>query len=340
LPALALPAQIDRKVRRALARREAISERYAARYRSGFLINFAFGVVAVATATVPLVLPEEIAHRYGWLFTVLEAVCILCILFVYMLGREHATAHGNSHARRGRRAHARANRPVRAWLVKRGLALNQAWRRKWVTNRVLTEQLRYAGLLLAVPGGPVDIQRLSGEFLDKRFTDPFIDWYQEIAGTVPRTPVSSDEVTHYCACSLEVIDQQRAYHYINAARCQRIHHRLHQISFRCFLATIAICFTHFFLHSQWLSFFAIILPTLAAACHGIVSAGEFATLHQQSDEMCLELTALREQIARIGANAQPNDVQLHDAIRALYRLVTGEAAGWHVALRTKDIHAG
>ncbi|SDC81279.1 hypothetical protein [Paraburkholderia lycopersici] len=342
LPAVALPESIDRRIKHALARREVISERYAMRYRSGFLINFGLGVVAVAAAAaaLPLVLPEEFAHAYGWACTVLEAVCILCILFVYMLGREHAGAHRTSDAGRGARAHACTKRPFRAWLARHGLALDQAWRRKWVTNRVLTEQLRYAGLLLALPGGPVDVQPLSGAFLDKRFTDPFIDWYRGIAGAVPKTRVSAEGVTHYCAYSLAIIDQQRIYHAINAARCERIHHRLHRIAFRCFLATIAICLAHFFWHSPWLSFFAVMLPTVAAACHGIVSAGEFATLHQQSEEMCEELTVLRDQIAGIGANGEPGAEQLHNAIQAFYRLVTGEAAGWHVALRTKDIHAG
>lgn len=340
LRALALPESIERKINRALMRREAISERYATRYRSGFLINFGLGVVAVAAAALPLVLPEEISHLYGWVCTVIEAACILCILFVYLVGREQSHAHGVSRARLHGRVHGAANRPLRAWLARRGLALNQAWRRKWVANRVLTEQLRYAGLLLALPGGPIDIQPLSGDFLHKRFTSPFIRWYEEIAERVPRTQASVHGVTQYCAYGIEVIDQQRAYHYINAARCERIHHRLHQIAFRCFLATIAICLAHFFWHSQWLSFFAVMFPTLAAACHGIASAGEFATLHQQSNEMCEELAVLREQLARICADGESDDAYLHNVIQAFYRLVSGEAAGWHVALRTKEIHAG
>ncbi|RQZ20451.1 hypothetical protein DIE14_29170 [Burkholderia sp. Bp9017] len=299
---------------------EAESIRMGTRYRFGFLMNFTLGVVAVTLAAIPFALDEVVAHHFGRVFTVAEGGCILTILVIHVLGRENE---------RG----ALAGKLLGVF----GLRANQAWRRNWVENRVHAEQFRYAQLLLGFPGEPLEVDASAGTFLDRSLTRHYSTWYAQTRGAVVCRPVDSDYVGRYRNFVVGVIEQQIGYHETNAHRCENIHHRLHRVANVCFWITLGICVVHFFFHYPWLSVLAVSLPAAAAACHGILGAGEFATFAQQSEDMVRALTDAKK---RLDAPGTPALAELHEQIRQLYRLVISEASGWHVALRSKDLQIG
>lgn len=299
---------------------EAESIRLGTRYRFGFLMNFTLGVVAVTLAAIPFALDEAFTHHVGWVFTAAEGLCILSILVIHVLGRE------NEHGKLGGTV-----------LGLFGLRANQAWRRNWVESRVHAEQFRYAQLLLGFPGEPLEVDSSAGTFLDGSLTHHYSRWYANTRGAVVCRPADSAYVRRYREFVIGVIEQQIAYHETNAQRCENIHHRLHRVANLCFWLTLGICVVHFFFHAPLLSVFAVSLPAAAAACHGILGAGEFATFAQQSEDMVRALTDARHRLAAPEASALE---ALHDQIRQLYRLVISEASGWHVALRSKDFQIG
>lgn len=296
---------------------ETKSALYANRYRSGFLVTFVLGFVAVFLAASPLLLDEETSHHFGWGFTLAEAVCILLILATYLAGRE------NPH----HSAVELSEEPGSRW--------NQAWRRRWMENRLKAEQFRYAELLLGFPGEPIDLKLNSASRLDERLTREFTRWYVGARERAARETAS--DMTSYRSFVLSVIDSQIDYHELNARRCDRIHHRLHTIATACFWTTLAVCVSHFFFHAGILSALAVSLPAAAAALHGILGAGEFATLSKQSEEM---VEALEEARSEIEGAAGTDIDTLRENVQQLYRLFVSEASGWHVALRSKDIQIG
>jgi hypothetical protein len=295
------------------------SEFYGARYRFGFVANFSLGFLAVAFAALPLALDESFVHHDGWMLTLIEGICIVSILSIHMMGREGK--HG----------------PLSRLFETLGISTNNAWRRRWVENRIHAEQFRYADLLVAFPGGPILLNENAAAFLDERLNHAYADWHASTCAKLSAAGHGSDYVERYRRVALHRVEEQIDYHRANAHRCETIHHRLHRLANACFWATLAVCIAHFFTHSGLLSMLAVSLPAAAAACHGIIGAGEFATFAQQSEEMVVALEATRAKLLALGLS----DIDgLNQVIRSFYRLVVSEASGWHVALRSKDLQVG
>lgn len=321
-PPLALPSLV---ALREMHERE--SQRYAARFRSAFLVNFLLGLSAVAIALVPLagVLDEHLMHALAPVLTLMEMACILSILLLHLAGREQPH-------------HVRFGFPARLL----PFALNQSWRKRWVEERLYAEQLRYGELFIGFPGEVIAPGHDSSHLLDMGLDSAFRRWYQDQGRACPPQPLTAHYVAQYRAYMGHLIDDQCVYHGNTAERCHRIHHRLHAWATRAFALTIVGCMLHLFWHAPLLSVLAAFLPAFAATCHGILSAGEYAKLSDVSRQMQAALTLLRRRVDDIDERAGPAAATtvLRGVLLELYELTISEARGWHLAMRDKDIQVG
>jgi hypothetical protein len=325
-PALALPLALPSmaKLRREY---EHESQRYAARFRSAFLVNFLLGLLAVAIALVPLsgLLDEHALHALGSVLTLAEMACILSILLLHLAGREQQ--HGGVLA------------PLARILP---FSINQSWRKRWVEYRLYAEQLRYGELFIGFPGEVIAPGHDASHLLDMGINNAFRAWYQENGVACQAQRLDQDYVGRYAAYLSNLIEEQRVYHCNTAARCHAIHHRLHAWASGAFWLTLAGCALHLWWHAPVLSVLTALLPAFAATCHGILSAGEYAKLADVSRQMAVALAALERKVAAGMAQESLNDraATLRTVLLQLYELTISEARGWHLAMRDKDIQVG
>jgi len=290
---------------------EALASRYGHRYRGGIVIGFSLGFMAVMFALLPLIglWSEAVLNVWGNVFTGLEMLCIIAILFQHLYGR------GTSHDASG------FSRFLRKVGFKR---INQGWRHRWSSERLFAEQYCYAELMLAFPGGPLQIDNKPvGNDAS------FLAWYAETLASQSPMPDDTDHRQAYGRFFMAMLDQQIDYHHQNTHVCHGIAHRLHHLADYCFWGTLLACAAHFVIHHPLLNVITALLPALAATCHGILAAGEFAKLSEHSDEMHAALLALKSRLQDEGATAS-----------LVSEFITGtvhEAAGWHFALSDKDM---
>jgi hypothetical protein len=291
---------------------EATATLYGNRYRGAFVLNFSLGFVAVLLALIPLagLLDEHLLHEIAPLLTVAELSTIFIILLIHLYGRDPET-YG----------------VATGWLK-----INQGWRQRWGHARLAAEHVRYSDLMLGFPGR----QLHAGGMLDN--AGPH---YRETARTLGAlaaqcavAPADEHYTGAYRAHFLDVIRYQSAYHRNNAQRYHHIHHRLHQIASWCFYLTLLVCLAHFGLHHPALSVLAALLPALAATCHGLLAAGEFHKLSEQSHDMGKALGNLEKEV--MADSAAPLST-LEGQVLAFFGLVVQDAIGWHVTLRDKDV---
>lgn len=322
IPPIALPSLVTLR-----SMHEHESQRYAARFRSAFLINFVLGLVAVAIALVPLsgLLDEHTTHALATVLTLAEMVCILSILLLHVAGREEPH---------------HVKFPWLAHLLP--FTANQSWRKRWVEQRLYAEQLRYGELFIGFPGEVIAPEHDATHLLDMGLDSAFRRWYMDEGHLCTPQPLTAQYLKQYRAYMCYQIDDQRAYHANTAERCHRIHHRLHTWATRAFMLTIVGCVLHLVWHAPLLSVLAAFLPAFAATCHGILSAGEYAKLSDVSRQMEAGLSKLRGQIDAIAADAAPGVAAntLNRVLHELYELTISEARGWHLAMRDKDIQVG
>lgn len=304
---------------------EAESQRYAARYRSAFVINFLLGLVAVAIALVPLagLLSEHALHAWGPLLTLAEMACIIAILLLHMAGREQHKAGVLSKV-----------------LAQLRFRPNQAWRRNWVEQRLYAEQLRYGELFVGFPGEVIVPAHDATHLLNMGLDSKLLEWFLKDGARCAPQPLDQPSLACYQAYMGYEIENQRVYHGNNAARCHQIHHRLHGWANLAFWLTLLGCLLHLVWHAPLLSVLAAFLPALAATCHGIISAGEYAKVAEVSHQMALALAQLQKQFVKAGAAGTPQEqaAALRAVLMQLYELTISEARGWHLAMRDKDIN--
>lgn len=303
------------------------SQRYAARFRSAFLVNFLLGLAAVAIALVPLtgLLDEHAMHALAPALTVMEMACIFSILLLHLAGREQP-----HHVRFAFLAH---------FLP---FAINQSWRSRWVEERLYAEQLRYGELFIGFPGEVVAPGHDSSHLLDMGLDSAFRRWYLREGSACPPQPLTGAYMAQYRAYLCNLMEDQCIYHGNTAKRCHQIHHRLHVWATRAFTLTIVGCVLHLVWHAPLLSVLAAFLPAFAATCHGILSAGEYAKLGDVSRQMQAALVHLRHRIDGIDEDSglPAAAALLRGVLLELYELTISEARGWHLAMRDKDIQVG
>ncbi|PKB23841.1 hypothetical protein [Janthinobacterium sp. 64] len=292
---------------------------YGNRYRGAFLLNFALGFAAVVLALVPLsgLLSQHMLHVLAIPLSILEISCIVAIMLIHWYGRDQLEHEG------------RVIRGLRALGLRN---LSQGWRRRWGQARLAAEHVRYFDLMLGFPG-----KVLYADDILKGAGPDHAETATTLRALAERCPVAATNpayVDAYRAHFLSVVRYQHAYHVNNSHRYHHIHHRVHTTATVCFYLTLAACGLHFFLHHPLLSVLAALFPALAATCHGILAAGEFNKLSEQSKNMVAALGELEKQVLATPAGMLG---ELEKQVAAFVQLIMQEAVGWHITLRDKDV---
>jgi len=226
-------------------------------------------------------------------------------------------------------------------------ARQQQWHSRWIANRFVAEQLRYARMglpLLAhnkslfdspscvMPDatGVARLEVLSPDLqtLQKTLTrlglpvpaagGPFV------AATADSLPLLRDYV-------LAVVQDQIAYH-------ERVHHDqhatehvLHRLSLLLFCLTGAAVVGHFVLHASWLLIFTAFFPALAAGIHGLSTSLEISRIAEQSKATASDLHQLALAMRMAGDNpgsAWRRWVQLRHLTLLAAELMSDENDQW------------
>ena len=283
---------------------------YSLVYRSTYVFNFLFAALAVAVALNGIFIHEPKVKSYC---VSIELAFIIVILLTWLYGHRHQ------------------------------------WHRRWLECRHLAEVTRQVRLFapLGSAGAAERPRRGAGTEED------WINWY--VWSLRRRLPLPNCAIdSHYLekirdAVLHAEIEDQIGYHQRNAARMQKLDHRLHLSGLVLFGATAALCFTfvilvwlgavdrieapHQTLILNALTFLTALLPTLGAALAAIHAQGEFRTLAEQSARTAKRLTA----IANIFAAEEPSFARMLGRIEKTSDVLTAELREWHTIFRTRPL---
>ncbi len=283
---------------------------YSLVYRSTYVFNFFFAALAVATALNGVFIHEPIVKSYC---VVVELMFIVIILLTWLYGHRHK------------------------------------WHRRWLECRHLAEVVRQLRLFapLGTTGAMERPRRGAGAEED------WLNWYAwSLRRQLPLPDCAIDrkylEKIRDAVLHAEIEDQI-GYHQRNAARMQKLDHRLHLSGLLLFGATAGLCVV--FVVLVWLgaidrieaehriqilnslTFLTALLPTLGAALAAIHAQGEFRTLAEQSTRTARRLAA----IAKTFGGGEPSFARMADRIERTSDVLTAELREWHTIFRTRPL---
>jgi hypothetical protein len=287
------------------------------RYRSGFWAIYILSAIAVLFAVMPLALgwdsPSHLRHPYAGLWAVGEVVVIGTVSAIY-------------------------------W---RGHRLD--WQSQWLRARTTAELSWYLPMLAPL--------------LD--FTTPSSEpnWYlrvfdpgQHLRGTADidtlctqNEPLARELSAHawadqnfissYAGWTIDILEQQRHYHYRTASKQHALRHRVHTVNSVLFGLTALGALLHLIVHTLWLSLVTTFFPALGASLHGALAQSEAYRLESASERLVAELLGAIERIrAALNAGGGAIDVAgLKAAIEAAIALILEEHQDWHLLVRPHNL---
>lgn len=207
------------------------------------------------------------------------------------------------------------------------MSRKEHWHERWIGQRFIAEQLRYARMCLPALATPHLFYAPAWRVTDDRFEleSPEL-WFIQRTLRRQGLPIAVDGA-EFLAARAEVIKQfqtyvasvvegQRTYHDERAEKLETAHHRLHTLSIALFVATALSVPAHFLLHANWLLLFSAFFPALAAAIHGL---------------------ATKLEIARLAAQHEATAEELGEIVTAVNALDTSAQSDWSVWLRLRDL---
>jgi len=300
-----------------------LAEKFADRYRSGFIMTFLLASLAVGAALFP-VIP-------GWLYSershglticmILESVIILLILGLVLYARK------------------------------------RQWHSRWLDYRMTAESVRQLSLFLPLGGGkpfPVFAGHLS------RYGDPsstWMTWYVQAIERKAGLPAARVDDSYLKSCLDQyagLLKEQMEYHQSNAAVNLIIKRRLHRTGELTLWLTLICCLIH--LSSALIPAFALptitgnilvflcgFLPALGAAMAGINHQGEFGRNSKSSSAMSEHLSNLNAEIDILlrklseEKNSQTGVEysQVVDMGREIANLMINEVSDWKIVYQDR-----
>jgi hypothetical protein len=208
---------------------------------------------------------------------------------------------------------------VAALIVNTRIGTRQEWHRRWLDYRLLAEQLRTVRSLKLFSLSRPQLDPLEGGGDQEMWTH----WYAAAAWRQIGAPptIGSDATVAALAdhVATRELDDQIAYHTVNAHRMHVLEHRLHRFGAALFTATAAIGIVvlagklleiePILRVGKVLGIMTAALPTIGSAVFGIRGAGDFAGAAARS-----ERTAHR--LREIAARLRRAPLGLADAARA------------------------
>jgi PGDYG protein len=283
------------------------------RYRSGFWAIYLLSAVAVLFAVMPLALGWDSAfhalHPYAGLWALGEVCVIGAVSAIYW---------------RGHRGH---------------------WQAEWLGARTTAELSWYLPMLAPLldlsapatepnwylrvfdPGqhlrGSDDVARLCAD-------------YEPLARRQLATAWSDPEfIAGYAAWTMDILEQQRHYHYRIASKQHALQHRVHSVNIVLFAVTAIGALTHLVVHSMWLTLVTMFFPALGGSLHGALAQSEAYRLETTSARLVGELQGAIGRIrATLDQTGVARDIKaLKAAIEAAIALILEEHQDWHLLVR-------
>lgn len=288
---------INKAYRPHFAWADGLANYYANHYRSCFVANYLLGGFAVLFALLAYTLG---LGEMKWVTITAELFIIVLILATTWYGRR------------------------------------QHWHDRWIDYRLLAEKVRYMRLLAPLGRVTASLQ-LPAHHSSGNFDNSWVNWYFRAivreAGLVEQL-IDEHFISAYRTFLENGIKGQIDYHKDNADCSYFVGHRLHKASFIMFVATFFICLAHFFMHSNWLTFFSAVLPAFGAALHGILFQGEFIRLARRSEAMANWLEQLH---AELSQNHTLTSEALSEKTEVFAEKMLDEALDWRVVFKTRPL---
>jgi len=146
-------------------------------------------------------------------------------------------------------------------------------------------------------------------------------------------------VSSYARWTIDILDEQRHYHYRIASKHHALRHRVHIVNSALFGLTAVGAVLHLAIHKLLLSLITCFFPALGASLHGALAQSESYRLGTTSERLVSELqgamasirTALDEAVAMGDVTA------LKAAIEAAIALILEEHQDWHLLVRPHNL---
>jgi len=290
---------------------------YGHRYRSGFWAIYLLSAIAVLFAVMPLALgwdsASHLLHPYAGLWAVGEVLVIGIVSTIYWQGHR------------------------------------RNWQAQWLRARTTAELSWYLPMLAPL--------------LD--FAAPAADanWYlrvfdpgQHLRGADDVATLCADNeplarkllatawsdpafISSYARWTVDILEQQRHYHYRIARKQQALLHRVHKVNGALFGLTAVGALLHLVIHTLWLSLVTTFFPALGASLHGALAQSEAYRLSTTSERLVAELRAAIDRIrATLDDRGSARDADaLKASIEAAIALILEEHQDWHLLVRPHNL---
>lgn len=290
---------------------------YGHRYRSGFWAIYLLSAIAVLFAVMPLALGWDSAnhrlHPLAGLWAVGE-VCVICtVSAIYWLGHR------------------------------------QDWQAQWLRARTTAELSWYLPMLaplldFAAPAADANwYLRVFDPGQHLRGADD-VDALCAANETLARRQLAtawSDTafVSSYSGWTIDILEQQRHYHYRIARKQHALRRRVHIVNSALFGLTAFGALLHLVIHTLWLSIVTTFFPALGASLHGALAQSEAYRLGTTSERLVAELQGAMDRIrAALNEGGSAVDVTaLKAAIKAAIALILEEHQDWHLLVRPHNL---
>ena len=282
-------------------------------YRSAYVVGFGLSTPAVFFALLPMAAGWEGHGTAAVVAAACELATVAAVLAIFFYGRR------------------------------------RRWHARWTDYRLLAELLRQLRFLVPLGGGR-PLPYTSPHF--KVYGNAAQSWmYWHVRAIARGTPVPNVHVgPDYLATCLrdlgQGLDEQIAFHQLNAVRSAALHHRLHTSVGIALGATLIAITVHVIAATavarpplfaeRWLVLLTATLPAFGAALAGIANQGEFLRLAKRSEAMVSHLEQLRNEahtlISQVGEQTSKRSVlkSAGDLAQRTARLMVDEAIDWRV----------
>jgi hypothetical protein len=290
---------------------------YGHRYRSGFWAIYLLSAIAVLFAVMPLALGWDSAshqlHPYAGLWAIGEVLVIGTVSLIYWQGHK------------------------------------REWQAQWLRARTTAELSWYLPMLAPLIDftGPTAEPNWYLRVLDPgqhvRGTDDVAALCaanEPLARTLLATAWSDPAfISSYAAWTVDILEQQRHYHYRIASKQHALRHRVHTVNTALFGLTALGALLHLAIHTLWLSLVTTFFPALGASLHGALAQSEAFRLGTTSERLVNELQGAMDRIrgALTEAGATGNVTVLKTAIEAAIALILEEHQDWHLLVRPHNL---
>ena len=146
-------------------------------------------------------------------------------------------------------------------------------------------------------------------------------------------------ISSYAHWTVDILEQQRHYHYRIASKQHALRHRVHNVNTALFALTALGALLHLVIHTLWLSLVTTFFPAFAASLHGALAQSEAYRLGAASERLVVELQSAIGRIHdALNEGASTGDFNgLKAAIEAAIALILEEHQDWHLLVRAHNL---